>query len=60
MFIFMGLAPLSGPLAGWLLHSISLADLFTATGIGFLVIVALGMMGGQIVRIGREAPVAAE
>ncbi len=56
MFIFMGLAPLSGPLAGWLLHYMSLADLFTATGLGFLVIVAFGTLGGQIVRIGREAP----
>jgi hypothetical protein len=54
MFIFMGVAPLSGPVAGWLLHFISLADLFTATGLGLLAIVAVGWMGGPIVQIGRE------
>lgn len=59
MFIFLGLAPLSTPLAGWLLHFMSLADLFTATGAGFLVIVALGTAGGRIIRIGREEPAAA-
>jgi hypothetical protein len=54
MFIFMGLSPLSGPAAGWLLRWMSLADLFTATGLAFLAIVAAGWVGGAIPRIGRE------
>jgi hypothetical protein len=54
MFIFLGLAPLSGPAAGWLLHYISLADLFTVTGAGLLAIVVAGWMGGRIVQIGRD------
>lgn len=54
MFIFLGLAPLSGPAAGWLLHYLSLADLFSLTGIGLLAIVAAGWLGGRIVQIGRE------
>jgi len=53
MFIFMGLAPLSGPATGWLLRYVSLADMFTATGLGLLVIVAVGWMGGHIAQIGR-------
>jgi len=55
MFIFLGLAPLSGPATGWLLHFISLADMFTLTGVGLLAIVAVGWMGGRIVQIGRDA-----
>jgi len=58
LFIFMGLAPLSGPATGWLLHYMSLADLFTATGAGPLAIVAVGWMGGSIAKIGRDAPAA--
>lgn len=54
MFIFMGLSPLSGPAAGWLLRWMSLADLFTATGLAFLAIVMAGWIGGAIPRIGRE------
>jgi len=59
MFIFMGLAPLSGPATGWLLHYLSLADLFALTGAGLLAIVAVGWMGGRIAQIGRDAPAAA-
>lgn len=54
MFIFMGLSPLSGPTAGWLLRWMSLPDLFMATGLAFLAIVAIGWLGGNITRIGRE------
>ena len=54
MFIFMGLSPLSGPAAGWLLRWMSLPDLFTAVGFAFLAIVAAGWLGGAIPRIGRE------
>lgn len=59
MFIFMGLSPLSGPFAGWLLRWMSLADLFSAVGVAFLAIVALGWIGGSIPRIGREQKQAA-
>jgi hypothetical protein len=60
MFIFMGLAPLSGPAAGWLLRSMSLPDLYSATGLAFLAIVAAGWIGGSIPRIGREQEQAAQ
>lgn len=33
MFIFMGLAPLSAALTGWILHSVTLAQLFAGAGI---------------------------
>lgn len=55
MFIFLGLAPLSGPATGWLLRFVSLGDMFTLTGAGLLAIVAVGWLGGRIVQIGREA-----
>jgi hypothetical protein len=54
IFIFMGLAPLSAPLTGWLLHYVGLADLYTVAGIGLLAIVGFGWMGGRIVQIGRD------
>ncbi len=60
MFIFMGLAPLSGPAAGWLLRWMSLPDLYTATGLALLAIVAAGWVGGSIPRIGREQEQAAQ
>jgi MFS family permease len=60
MFIFMGLSPLSGPLTGWLLHFVSLAQMFALTGAAMLAIVAIGWMGGSIARIGRDpAPASA-
>jgi hypothetical protein len=43
MFIFLGLAPLSGAVTGWLLRSITLPQLFMGCG-GVLVCVALGAM----------------
>ncbi len=55
MFIFLGLSPLSGPLTGWLLHYVSLARMFTLTGVALLLIVAVGWMGGRIAQIGRDA-----
>ena len=59
MFIFMGLSPLSGPAAGWLLRWMSLSDLCSAIGLAFLAIVAVGWIGGSIPRIGREQEQAA-
>ena len=40
MFIFLGLAPLSGAVTGWMLRSITLAQLFVGSG-GLLVCIAL-------------------
>jgi hypothetical protein len=43
MFIFLGLAPLSGALAGWLLRSVTVSQLFMGCG-GLLVCLVLGAM----------------
>ena len=43
MFIFMGLAPVSAAVTGWLMKSITLSQLFTASGGTLLVWVALAL-----------------
>lgn len=43
MFIFMGLAPISAAVTGWLMKSITLSQLFTASGGTLLVLVALAL-----------------
>jgi MFS family permease len=55
MFIFLGLAPLSGALTGWLLRAISLPQLFMGCG-GLLVCLALGAMLASPIRQVRENP----
>lgn len=55
MFIFLGLAPLSGAVTGWLLRSITLPQLFVACG-GLLVCVALGAMLASPVRHVTDGP----
>jgi len=55
MFIFMGLAPLSGAFTGWLMRSITLPQLFMGCG-GLLVCVALGAMLASPVRHVTDGP----
>lgn len=43
MFIFMGLAPISAAVTGWLMKSITLPQLFAASGGTLLVLVALAL-----------------
>ncbi|MDR7308474.1 MFS transporter [Rhodoferax saidenbachensis] len=49
MFIFLGLAPLSGAVTGWILRSITLPQLFAGSG-GLLVCIALLAMVASPVR----------
>lgn len=49
MFIFLGLAPLSGAFTGWLLRTITLPQLFMGSG-GLLVCIALGALLASPVR----------
>lgn len=44
MFIFLGLAPVSAAVTGWVLQSISLPTLFMACGASLLVLVALALV----------------
>ena len=49
MFIFLGLAPLSGAVTGWLLRSVTLSQLFVGSG-GLMVCIALLAMVASPVR----------
>ncbi|MFN9472993.1 MAG: MFS transporter, partial [Acidovorax sp.] len=44
MFIFMGLAPISAAVTGWLMKSITLTQLFAASGGALVVLVALAFV----------------
>jgi hypothetical protein len=55
MFIFLGLAPLSGAFTGWLMRSITLSQLFMGCG-GLLVCAALGAMVASPVRHVTDGP----
>ena len=55
MFIFLGLAPLSGAVTGWMLRSITLTQLFVGSG-GLLVCIALLALVASPVRQVTDAP----
>jgi len=56
MFIFLGLAPLSGAVTGWMLRSITLAQLFVGSG-GLLVCIALlALVASPVKRVTDGAP----
>jgi hypothetical protein len=50
MFIFLGLAPLAGAFAGWLLRSVTVSQLFMGSG-GLLVCLALAAMASSPLRL---------
>lgn len=50
MFIFLGLAPLAGAFAGWLLRSVTVSQLFMGSG-GLLVCLALVAMASSPLRL---------
>lgn len=56
MFIFMGLAPLSSVMTGWVLRSVSLPTLFVAAG-GALVGLVLLALAGSSMRQVTDGPV---
>jgi Major Facilitator Superfamily len=61
MFIFVGLAPLSAALTGWLLTIVTLERLFLGAGITLLAIILAALVGGGMAQVGGEpvcAPVA--
>jgi MFS family permease len=55
MFIFLGLAPLSGAATGWLMRTITPSQLFMGSG-GLLFCLALGAMAGSPVRHVTDNP----
>ena len=55
MFIFLGLAPLSGAVTGWMLRSITLTQLFVGSG-GLLVCIALLALLASPVRQVTDGP----
>ena len=58
MFIYMGLAPISSAVTGWVLRSVSLPTLFMAAG-GALVALVLLALAGSGMRQVSDAPAAA-
>ncbi|MEO8023109.1 MFS transporter [Polaromonas sp.] len=57
MFIFMGLAPMSAALTGWVLRSLSLGQLFAASG-GLLVAITVLTFAASQMRQVSDAPMA--
>jgi MFS family permease len=55
MFIFLGLAPLSSAVTGWLMRGISLTHLFVGCGACLLAIVALALAGPRMRQV-SDAP----
>jgi len=48
MFIYMGLAPISSAVTGWMLRSVSLPTLFTAAGGALVGLVLLALVGSRM------------
>jgi len=48
MFIFMGISPVSAALTGWLIHSLSLSQLFAGSGALLIVIVFIALIMSPI------------
>jgi MFS family permease len=58
MFIFMGLAPISAAITGWIMQSITLGQLFTASG-GTLVLIAAVAFAASPMRRVTDSPAVA-
>ncbi len=58
MFIYMGLAPLSSAVTGWLLRSVTLPSLFMAAGGALVGLVLLALLGSSMRQV-TDAPAAA-
>ncbi|KQO25405.1 MFS transporter [Acidovorax sp. Leaf76] len=58
MFIFMGLAPISAAVTGWLMKSVTLTQLFVASGGTLVVLAALALVLTPMRRVTDAAPVA--
>jgi hypothetical protein len=58
MFIFMGLAPISAAVTGWVMKGITLAQLFAASGGTLLVLAALALLFTPMRQVTDTAPAA--
>ncbi len=58
MFIFMGLAPMSAAVAGWLMRSVTLGQLFAGSGMLLVGLVLLALTTTQIRQLSDARPVA--
>lgn len=58
MFIFMGLAPISAAVTGWVMKGITLTQLFAACGGTLLVLAALALLFTPMRRVTDTAPAA--
>jgi MFS family permease len=56
LFIFVGLAPLSSALTGWLLQWVPLATMFSVAGASLLALVALAALGSPLRKV-ADTPV---
>lgn len=56
MFIFMGLAPMSAAVAGWLMRSITLGQLFAGSGILLVGLVLLALAASRIRHLSDAEP----
>jgi hypothetical protein len=54
MFLFMGLAPVSAALSGWLAGAVGLPAIFAGVGVAMLAVVLFGFIGTPIRHL-REA-----
>lgn len=53
MFLFMGLAPVSAALSGWLVAAVGLGAIFTGVGVAMLAVVVIGYVGTPIRHLGE-------
>jgi len=53
MFLFMGLAPLSAALSGWLVGMVGLGAIFAGAGVAMLVVVLFGYAATPIRHLGE-------
>jgi len=56
MFIFMGVAPISAGITGWLMRDLSLEQLFAGSGMILILIVLLALMSPRVRAIGAPLP----
>lgn len=56
MFIFMGLVPMAAAVTGWLMRSITLAQLFAGCGLALVVLAAAAAVGSPMRRVHDAQP----
>jgi len=56
MFIFMGLAPVSAAITGWVMRGVTLGHLFAACGAMLVGLAALAFAGSQMRHVSDARP----